>query len=118
MPYLFVYGTLQRGGRNHRQLTGARFIGEARTAPGWAIYDVGGFPGLVAAPGEDSTVAGELWEILAESLATLDRFEGAPHGPYMRAPIPLTAPSPVVAETHRYELGVLGRPRLPSRWRG
>ncbi|HLP07080.1 MAG TPA: gamma-glutamylcyclotransferase family protein [Opitutaceae bacterium] len=117
MPLLFVYGTLQRGCRNHRQLAGARFLGEARALPGWALYDVGGVPGLVAAPGEDSTVEGELWEIPTESLVALDRFEGVPHGPYTRAPIPLTAPAPVVAETYRYELGVHGRLSLPSRWR-
>lgn len=41
---LFVYGTLQRGRVNHGQLAGQRFVGPARTVPGFRLYDLGAIP--------------------------------------------------------------------------
>lgn len=117
MPLLFVYGTLQRGCRNHRHLAGAIYRGEAATGPGWALYDVGGFPGLVAEPAADAAVVGELWGIGAEALNQLDRIEGVPLGVYARVPLPMNPPAPAVAEAYVYQLGVTGRRRLENRWR-
>lgn len=117
MPFLFVYGTLQRGCRNHRHLAAGHFLGDARTGPGWTLYDLGGFPGLVAAPGESSRVYGELWEVGPDTLARLDLLENVPAGVYTRDPVPLEPPAPVAVDTYVYRFGVTGRTRLPHRWR-
>ena len=48
LHHVFVYGTLKRGGENHRFLAGQSFLGPARTGPGWQLYQIDGYPGLVA----------------------------------------------------------------------
>ncbi len=73
---LFVYGSLRRGGENHSFLAEARFLGEAWTEPGHRLLDLGRYPGMVVA-GEEK-VLGELFEVDAETLEGLDRFEGHP----------------------------------------
>ena len=60
---LFVYGTLKRGCCNHRHLAGQRFVGPARTVPGFTLYDLGGYPGLAPAPEDTAGVAGEIWAV-------------------------------------------------------
>lgn len=83
---VFVYGTLQRGGRNHRLLRTAVLVGRVRTAPAFRLYDLGAFPALVS--GGDQAVAGEVYEVDERTLAELDRLEGHPSF-YERRPIPL-----------------------------
>jgi gamma-glutamylcyclotransferase (GGCT)/AIG2-like uncharacterized protein YtfP len=73
---VFVYGTLRRGEGNHRLLLGARFVGEACTVQGFAMYNLGAFPGLVRASA--GSVAGEVYDVDAATLAALDRLEGVP----------------------------------------
>jgi gamma-glutamylaminecyclotransferase len=75
---LFVYGTLMRGGVRHRVLAGQRFLGEARTRPHYALFDLGAYPGLVHSASEGQAIYGELYEIDAGSIARLDRIEDAP----------------------------------------
>jgi gamma-glutamylaminecyclotransferase len=73
---VMVYGTLMRGERNHRQMTGARFVREVRTTARFTLVDRGAFPALLQ---EGATsVRGELYEVTPEHLARLDWFEGAP----------------------------------------
>src|SRR5207248_3399857 len=74
---LFVYGTLKRGGCRHRLLAGQRFLGETRTRPRYALFDLGAYPGLVP-EAEGESVHGELYEVDAGLLAVLDEEEGAP----------------------------------------
>ena len=81
---LFVYGMLKRGQRNHFLMRGARFLGEAVTAPEYTLLDLGPFPGLI--PGGSTAVHGELYEVVPELLERLDRHEGVPRM-YMRWPI-------------------------------
>ncbi len=52
-----VYGTLKRGGSNHRYLRGARFLGRTRLQS-IALYDLGAYPGarLEASAGVDVEV--------------------------------------------------------------
>jgi gamma-glutamylcyclotransferase (GGCT)/AIG2-like uncharacterized protein YtfP len=73
---LFVYGSLKRGGLHHEELRGAPFLGEARTVPGFRLEPWGQYQALVPAPGTDSSVAGELFDIPSELLPELDEFEG------------------------------------------
>lgn len=115
---LFVYGTLKRGGSNHPSLAGQRFVGDARTMPGWTLYALDGYPGLV----RDATaagVAGELWDVDAATLARLDELEGVDEQLYAREPITLAAPfadRPV--QTYVYLRSVTGRPHLGDTWHG
>lgn len=83
---VFVYGTLLRGEPNHRLLVGARFAGDARTTPRHRLVDLGAFPAMV--DGGDTSVAGELYEVDAATLAALDRLEGHPRF-YERRPVAL-----------------------------
>ncbi|MDI1319207.1 MAG: gamma-glutamylcyclotransferase, partial [bacterium] len=76
MTCVFVYGTLKRGGSNHAFLARQRFLGEARTAPGFTLYSLGDYPGMVRAPGDTAGVTGELWVVDDTCLAELDQLEG------------------------------------------
>lgn len=116
MPLIFVYGTLKRGCKNHRQLDGQRFVGEARTGPGWVMYHLGAYPGMVSADGEANGVAGELWEVTAEALARLDQFEGVPEGLYRRGRIALAEPPGCTADTYIFLHDISGHRRLPENW--
>ena len=63
MTRLFVYGTLKRGAENNAHLEGQRFLGEAVTVPGYVLYGLFGYPGMVRAADVTAGVTGELWEI-------------------------------------------------------
>ena len=73
---IFVYGTLRRGERAHHLLLGASFLGEARTEAGYALIDLGAYPGLVRAV--SGQVVGEIYEIDARRLVEIDAYEGHP----------------------------------------
>lgn len=70
---VFVYGTLRSGGSNHFRMAGAKF---ARTAlVRGRLYGIDWFPGLILdATGDE--VIGEVYEVEAASLDSLDAFEG------------------------------------------
>ena len=83
-----VYGTLRRGQHNHAVLGASCFVGLAKTAPRYTLFDLGvGFPGMVE--GGESSVVVELYEVDAATLARLDRLEGVDHGLYRRVSIEL-----------------------------
>jgi|GEM_PF-664758 gamma-glutamylcyclotransferase (GGCT)/AIG2-like uncharacterized protein YtfP len=71
---VFVYGSLQRGQRNHGLLQGARAEGEGSLS-GAVLHDLGPFP--MAVPGQ-GVVHGEVFVVPATRMAELDRFEGVP----------------------------------------
>ncbi len=74
---LFVYGTLKRGGVRHAPLKTQRYLGEARTRPHYALYDLGSYPGMAASdPG--AAIEGELYEVERSLIPVLDALEGAP----------------------------------------
>ena len=80
---VFVYGTLKRGLSNHRWLRGQTFLGEARTVAGYRMFDLGGYPGMVLAEGEDGgAIEGDVWAVDAEGLRGLDKLEGVAEGEY------------------------------------
>lgn len=89
---VFVYGTLKRSGVNHHLLAGQSFVGEARTVRGFRIYDLGNYPGMVAAQDDQDGVSGEVWSVDTECLARLDAFEGVSEQLYTRGRVPLIGP--------------------------
>ena len=88
---VFVYGTLKRGFSNHHVLssgTASRFVARGSTLHTFPlIIDAYCIPYLVALPRNAKPaghrIHGELWDVDADRLAELDRFEGAP-GRYER----------------------------------
>jgi gamma-glutamylcyclotransferase (GGCT)/AIG2-like uncharacterized protein YtfP len=74
---LFVYGTLMRDGPRAVVVSGQRFVGEARTRTGYALYDLGPYPALVRQDGA-APVHGELLTVAASLRDYLDQLEGAP----------------------------------------
>ncbi len=117
--FIFVYGTLKRGGSNHRFLAGQKFAGAARTAPGFRLYDLGGYPGMVARANDREGVAGEVWSVDAPTLVRLDQLEGLAEGLYRRDVVPLLAPfAGRDVEGYLYARDVTGRPDLGGEWRG
>jgi gamma-glutamylcyclotransferase (GGCT)/AIG2-like uncharacterized protein YtfP len=72
MAYLFVYGTLMKGMRNHSYLEKATFIGEASTKPVFELMYNGSIP---AARDGSESIKGELYEVTNELEASLDVIE-------------------------------------------
>jgi gamma-glutamylcyclotransferase (GGCT)/AIG2-like uncharacterized protein YtfP len=101
MTTVFVYGTLKRGGGNHAFLAGQRYLGDARTVPGFTLYSLGDYPGLVRAPGDTAGVTGELWVVDYDCLAELDRLEGLDEGLYERIDV-LLAPNHLAGSAQTY----------------
>ncbi|MEL1135066.1 gamma-glutamylcyclotransferase family protein [Desulfitobacterium sp. THU1] len=70
---LFVYGTLMSNNRIGRTyLEDAKFLGKG-TLKGYALYDLGSYPGIVKEAGK---VKGELYSVPADRLPDIDRYEG------------------------------------------
>jgi gamma-glutamylcyclotransferase (GGCT)/AIG2-like uncharacterized protein YtfP len=71
--FVFVYGTLKRGGRYHETMVaiGAQFLGTAAVVG--RLISLGDYPGLL--PGS-SRVSGEVYRVSAAGLRVLDRLEG------------------------------------------
>lgn len=82
---VFCYGTLKSGERNNHLMRG-KLIGPAKTYEGFALIDLGTFPGLVKG---DKAIEGEVWEVDEANLRLLDRFEGVYSGVYVRQQIML-----------------------------
>jgi gamma-glutamylaminecyclotransferase len=117
MSLIFVYGTLKRGCRNHAYLGGQGFVGEARTAPGFRLFDLGEYPGMVPHPDDRDGVIGEVWSVDAAALARLDVLEGTAENLYERKAIPLLPPFAArEVETYLYLGGIEGRPAVGPVW--
>jgi gamma-glutamylaminecyclotransferase len=114
---VFVYGTLKRGGSNHAFLRGQHYLGPARTSPGFVLYSLGDYPGMVRAPGDGEGVTGELWAVDDACLQELDDLEGLAEGLYERIDI-LLAPNPHAgsAQTYLYLRAIDGLAPIGSTW--
>jgi gamma-glutamylcyclotransferase (GGCT)/AIG2-like uncharacterized protein YtfP len=66
-----------RGQSNAHHMAGARFLRDAMTLGGFALVDLGPYPGMVPALG--GFVRGELYAVGAEIRDRLDAFEEHPH---------------------------------------
>jgi gamma-glutamylcyclotransferase (GGCT)/AIG2-like uncharacterized protein YtfP len=103
----FFYGTLKRGQRSNGLLAGQEFLGEARTAPHYRLYDSGAFPCLVEDHAQGVAVRGELWRIDDSLVAKLDEWEDVPHA-FLRGEIDVPGVSPpVFAYLYRREVSGL-----------
>ncbi len=117
MKLIFVYGTLKRGSSNHSFLAGQTFLGEAQSAPGFRLFELDGYPGLVPRPDDREGVSGEVWSVDPACLARLDILEGTAEGLYRREPLPLLPPyADQVVEAYVYSHGVEGRREIGTRW--
>jgi gamma-glutamylaminecyclotransferase len=118
MTLVFVYGTLKRGGSNHFLLSRQKFVGTARTRTGFTLYDLDGYPGMVAEAAAAEGVAGEVWSVDAACLDELDRLEGTEEGLYARGKVPLEPPfADQDVEAYLYLRSVSGRPRTGPDWK-
>ena len=114
---LFVYGTLKTGCSNHHFLASQQYLGNAQTAPGFRLFELGGFPGLVAHAGDRDGVEGEIWSVDAEALIRLDGLEGLAEGMYRREAIPLRGPfADRGIEGYIYNRSVEGRRDMGGVW--
>lgn len=99
-------------------MAGCTFVGEARTQPGFRLFDVGGYPGLVAVSDDLDGVLGEVWSVDAAALERLDRFEGVADGLYRREIIPLAAPfADQNVSAYVWGSSINGRTMIGSEWR-
>jgi gamma-glutamylaminecyclotransferase len=117
MTLVFVYGTLKRGGVNHQALAGQRLVAEARTEPGFRLYLLDGYPGMVAAAAGGLSISGELWEVDGAALERLDELEGTASGLYARVAVRLLPPhAGLPVETYLYRRSIEGRTDLGTRF--
>ena len=114
---IFVYGTLKRGEANHGFMGGQRFVGEAVTMPLFRLYDLGGYPGMIANSEGGTAIQGELWEVDAGCLERLDELEDIAGGEYVREGLPLAPPhADLPVQGYRYLRSVAGCRDLGGRW--
>ena len=72
MQSVFVYGSLKRGFVNHHLIARAKFLGVGMTRRGFAMLDLGRYPGVVR--GCD-IIGGELFSVPLPLVGGLDRLE-------------------------------------------
>lgn len=110
---VFVYGTLKRGYVRHHSISQQTFLGEAKTAARYRLFDLGQYPGLIADESGVS-IAGELFSVDEECLERLDAIEGVDHGLYSRQRVELLPPwNGQNALTYIYEQSVAGHREIP-----
>lgn len=69
---VFVYGTLMRGQRANHMMAEGVYAGEY-TLPGYAMYDLGRYPGIV--PRKGCQVEGEVYFVSETMLTAMDDYE-------------------------------------------
>lgn len=88
---VFVYGTLKRNFPLHSHLGNSEFLGDAKTERDYFLVDCGHYPGLRQASNQHvaASIAGEVFQVDAETLAVLDEVEAVAEGLYLRQHIRL-----------------------------
>jgi gamma-glutamylaminecyclotransferase len=109
MVLVFVYGSLKRGFRHHREIAGSRYLRATSTAVGYRLVRVEGYPALVSGEGR---VSGELYEVDEDRLTDLDRFEDCP-ALYQRERLTLVDGTRAFAYVMPARL-VVGLPEVPG----
>ncbi|MEL1135043.1 gamma-glutamylcyclotransferase [Desulfitobacterium sp. THU1] len=110
MLNVFVYGTLMRGQRNHKNyLSQSEFIGCGEIT-GFAMYAVSSFPGIVPENGEK--VKGEVYQVDQDTLRRLDSLEGE-GSLYLRKPVDVLVEGKLLqAWIYVWNQEVKGMPKL------
>jgi gamma-glutamylcyclotransferase (GGCT)/AIG2-like uncharacterized protein YtfP len=117
MNLVFVYGSLKRGFSNHHFLAGQNFVTVARTGPGFRLYALTGYPGMVPDPSAKEGIEGEVWEVDDAALTQLDELEGLAEGLYRRETITLAPPfAATPVQTYLYAQDVSGRRDAGTVW--
>jgi gamma-glutamylaminecyclotransferase len=118
MALIFVYGTLKRGEANNYILAAQEYFGPAKTKAGFVLYNLEGYPGMVADPEAVEGIVGEVWSVDDKCLRHLDKLEGLKEGLYARKAVPLEAPfDDRRVQAYLYLRDVTDRPRAPSDWK-
>lgn len=113
---VFVYGTLKRGGSNHAWIEQQQFVAEARTAPVYRMYDLGGYPGMVRDE-NGLSIQGEIWSVDEAGLIKLDVLEDTDGGEYERVTMQLEGEwATKRVEGYVYLRSVEGRRDVGERW--
>ena len=81
---VFVYGSLKRGGQLHKYLKGYKRVEANAQANGYALLDLGSFPGMVFCDSKEHSVLGEIYSVPTSVLSTLDYVENTRSGLYTR----------------------------------
>lgn len=98
-------------------MAGQCFLGLARTISGYRLYDLGGYPGIVARPDDTTGVVGEVWSVDESALQRLDEFEGVHEGLYRRESVPLLPPfADQSVDAYVSALPPTGRADIGSEW--
>src|SRR6185503_19126868 len=77
MAFVFTYGTLKRGFRNHILLAHCALIDTVCTKPKYLLYDCGSYPCMVKSD-NGKYIKGEVYEVDPTTLKRLDQLEGVP----------------------------------------
>lgn len=118
MTLIFVYGTLKSGETNNFILAAQECYGPAVTKPGYVLYELEGYPGMVKDASGTEGIVGEVWSVDKGCLAHLDKLEGLKEGLYTRAVVPLEAPfADKKVQAYLYLRDVSGRARAPRDWK-
>ncbi len=113
---IFVYGTLMRDGCRAGVMTEQQFIGAARTAAAYRLYDCGSYPGLIKAD-DGLSIEGELWSVDAACLRRLDQIEAVDEGLYSRETVRLMSPHEnETVQAYLYAQSVEGLRDCGVRW--
>ena len=105
---IFVYGTLRKHQVNNYLLNGAKYLGIHATRPGYKMFHLGGYPGVVKGGG--CAVQGEVYAVDSKIMISLDRLEGYPHA-YSRE---LIATPWGKAWIYLYRGSLAGKAEIPS----
>ncbi|HXV26633.1 MAG TPA: gamma-glutamylcyclotransferase family protein [Candidatus Paceibacterota bacterium] len=91
--YLFVYGTLMQGMRNHSYLESAKFLGTVQTPPEYELWTNGSIPAVRKG---SEPVKGELYEVDDSIIASLDQVEDVTGKLYDKAEVQIDGKAAIV----------------------
>ena len=101
--YVFVYGTLKRGGGLNSYLNAGEFISDGKLDNNFTLFVPdynGGFPMLTEEPSEQ-VCEGELFKIPKQLFNILDRVEGVP-SLYVRKTVDVNLDNGSTVKAHTY----------------